>query len=76
MDQSNLFLLIMQHVNIDNCFQEMSESWREGKVLLVFHHPPQRRLYPFPGDSRGWGRSLADERFSRFNRTDQEGASR
>lgn len=32
MDQSDLSLLIMEHVNIlKTVFQEMSEGWREGK---------------------------------------------
>lgn len=40
-DQPDLFLLIMEHVNIlKTVFQEMSEGWREGKVvLLVFQNP-------------------------------------
>lgn len=43
----DLFLLIMEHVNIlKTVFQEMSEVWREGKVaLLMFQNPHQRRYY-------------------------------
>lgn len=60
MDQSDLFLLVMKHVNIvKTVFQEMIEGWREGKVvLLVFQSPHQRRYYILQVITEGMGNSF------------------
>lgn len=71
MDQSDLLLFIMEHVNIlKTVFQERNMSWREGKVvLLTFQNPHQRRY-----DVLRCGKYFLVDWEGRFNRKYKEGA--
>lgn len=62
-------LLIVEHVNIlKTVFQEISEGWREGKVvLLVFQNPHQRRYCVLR-----YGKYISVDWEYRFNRKDND----